>query len=85
MSDRELHDEQDYLNRGAKPVPVDEWTRETALTPDELAAYRKKMVELGDELGHSPWDYTCDRCSRAAICKLAFDGYNTDGDCLYSK
>lgn len=29
--------------------------------------------------------FTCDGCSRAPVCVLAFDPYNTDGDCLDEK
>lgn len=68
-----------------KKKEVDEWTREVPLTPEELAAYRLQQIKWGDELGLSPDVFTCDNCALAPKCKLAFDGYNTDGDCLYSK
>jgi hypothetical protein len=29
--------------------------------------------------------FTCDGCGGVNICKYAFDGYNTDGDCLAEK
>lgn len=32
-----------------------------------------------------PIVFTCDSCERAPVCKLAFDPYNTDGDCLWDK
>jgi hypothetical protein len=84
MSDRELHEEDDHLNRGVKP-PVDQWTRAVPLTPQELAMYRVKQVEWGNELGRSPDVYTCDDCASAPRCKLAFDAYNDEGDCLLEK
>lgn len=30
-------------------------------------------------------DCTCDKCLCVTICRLAYDGYNTNGDCLYDK
>jgi hypothetical protein len=36
--------------------------------------------------GDPPADrYTCDGCAHAPECRLAYDLYNTDGDCLASK
>lgn len=32
-----------------------------------------------------PIAFTCDECPHARACKLAFDLYNTDGDCLAEK
>lgn len=63
----------------------DVWTRDTPFTSEQLKAFRAKMVEHCNELGRAPEKFTCDDCARASKCKLAFDGYNTDGDCLYSK
>lgn len=35
---------------------------------------------------HGPKDgFTCDSCAHAPCCALAFDAYNTDGDCLADK
>ena len=65
---------------------VDEWTREKPLTTSELATYRElKRQHLLEVYGHTLEGCTCDECSRAPICHLAFDGYNTNGDCLYEK
>jgi hypothetical protein len=33
----------------------------------------------------SPARFTCDGCDRRLICRLAYDPYNTDGDCLWLK
>lgn len=30
-------------------------------------------------------DFTCGTCPAAPDCRSAFDGYNTDGDCLEEK
>lgn len=64
---------------------MDAWTREIPLRPAELIKYREQQNKHNDELGHHPEKYTCDECDRAPKCKLAFDSYNTEGDCLYSK
>ena len=65
---------------------VDEWTREKPLSEDELATLRKECVKREEDLGgRCLRKFTCDECSRASICRLAFDGYNTNGDCLYEK
>jgi len=63
----------------------DQWVRETPLTPQELAAYRAEQVAFQEEHFGPTQKYTCDECGLAPKCKLAFDGYNTDGDCLYEK
>ena len=84
MSDHEFFSIHDYLPRGIKK-DVNEWTRETPLSPIELMAERRDMHARNNELGYTPDRYTCDDCAFAPRCKLAFDGYNTDGDCLYSK
>ena len=64
-----------------QPSPnPDQFTRKTPLTKEELVAYRRQMT--GDDFDIL---YTCDRCSCAHVCLCAFDGYNTDGDCLYAK
>lgn len=30
-------------------------------------------------------EFTCDTCETVSECPLAFDMYNVNGDCLYSK
>lgn len=64
---------------------INEWVREVALCPDELAAIRLKMNKLNAEFTSVPERYTCDDCGFAPKCKLVFDAYNTEGDCLYEK
>lgn len=34
---------------------------------------------------HNQGECTCDYCMDVTRCALAYDGYNTDGDCLLSK
>ena len=35
--------------------------------------------------GLSDTQFTCERCNKIRSCSLAFDCYNTDGDCLLEK
>lgn len=56
-----------------QPVPL--WT---------LVRERRDARErwpFGDE----PVEFTCDACAYAPRCRLAFDFYNTNGDCLLEK
>lgn len=57
--------------------PKDKWLWITPSTFQEMAEIR------GNEhpLGH----FTCDNCFLVSKCSLAFDDYNTNDDCLYSK
>lgn len=62
------------------------WLRKVPLTPDQLADIRKeKIVFAAELLKEPPTQFTCDGCKIADICKLVFDSYNTNGDCLYEK
>ena len=60
-------------------------TRETPLTPEQLAADRAKMVALYEDAGLAINEFTCDECGARYQCKLVFDAYNTHGDCLAEK
>lgn len=64
----------------------DPWTR-PAVPVERLAAEREAAVKfMVDECGYKPpIVFTCDGCSFAPRCTLAFDPYNTNGDCLYDK
>lgn len=64
----------------------DPWTRDP-IPVERLAAEREASVRICvDVLGWKPpIVFTCDDCSFAPRCMLAFDAYNTDGDCLLSK
>lgn len=70
------------------------WLLEVARTPEEQETYKKKMLDSYNdyltrcqpEAAHlQAEELTCSTCSDANICKLAFDPYNTDGDCLLGK
>ena len=65
----------------------DGWIRKAPLSRAELAQLRQENVDFMEERGLGPIDgvFTCDSCNDAPICKLAFDAYNTNGDCLMSK
>jgi hypothetical protein len=59
------------------------WIRPKPLTPEQLADYRVDQIKRNDD-GPSTV-FTCDGCSQAPTCTLAFDAYNTNGDCLLDK
>lgn len=62
------------------------WLRKTPLTREQLEALRKEKIVFASKLlEKEPDQFTCDACRIADICKLAFDSYNTSGDCLYEK
>jgi len=62
------------------------WLRKEPLTLEQLAAYRKAQVEqVAKVLKNVPEKFTRDGCGLAGVCTLAFDAYNTNGDCLYDK
>lgn len=63
----------------------DEWTFAHARSKEELARVRAMIVAQYDITGYTPEEFTCDTCVRAPICKLAFDLYSTNGDCLWEK
>jgi hypothetical protein len=58
--------------------------------PDEWAEHRamgevlKRRDEFVKEFGDAN-KCTCERCGAALICNLAYDSYNTNGDCLLDK
>jgi|SRR5690606_34306013 len=47
-----------------------------------LQLERSRSVELSNS---QIKEFTCDNCPTAFMCVLAFDHYNTNGDCLASK
>jgi hypothetical protein len=63
------------------------WVWEPALTSEDLAEYRRIMTTLNAVDGSvtAETKYTCDSCSVAPHRTLAFEPYNTDGDCLADK
>jgi len=63
-----------------------EWIRKEPLTPNQMAEFRKEQVKrAGEIIKDVPEKFTCDDCGLAGVCRLAFDSYNTNGDCLYDK
>jgi hypothetical protein len=66
-------------------MPIDAYTlnRRVPLTPEELANERERSIAAADL--PSTVEFTCDTCGAVSFCTLAFDGYNTDGDCLAEK
>ena len=71
--------------RASKSDPFDH----EPLGEEELARERTRLVVMYKEqlaVDLEPHgSFTCDNCTRAPVCDLAFDAYNTDGDCLASK
>ena len=66
-------------------MTVDNITRTVPLTEQELAADRARLVEMYRERVGVIDKFTCDDCGARFTCMLAFDAYNTDGDCLAEK
>lgn len=64
-------------------VPADEELEGTPMDEEQLAAYRASVIASHVEFGIDA--FTCDDCPARYTCKLAFDPYNTDGDCLAEK
>lgn len=55
-------------------------------SPERLAEVRRERVLQEKEIfGYEVTAYTCDDCGAAPRCRLAFDGYNINGDCLAEK
>lgn len=73
--------------------PKDPWSYLVPLTTKELAEERARAiasmrdagyVDVADEVERGD-GFTCDGCSEAPTCTLAYDEYNIDGDCLMDK
>ena len=61
-------------------------TRDEPFNEKQIKAYRSQMIDILDRQGHAPPEsFTCDDCDDVDLCVLAFDPYNTNGDCLASK
>lgn len=64
----------------------DPWTWREPVSDDELEAARADSLAWLNREDHThEGPFTCDDCPRKAVCVLAFDPYNTEGDCLYDK
>lgn len=57
------------------------WVREP-IAQEQLDAERARSVAFS---GEPDGGFTCDACTFAPRCVLAFDGWNTNGDCLAEK
>lgn len=68
--------------RSRPTLPDDPWTHAEAITQDECDQLAKVSGEADDRAVE---EYTCRLCAARFTCALAFDGYNTDGDCLAEK
>ena len=55
-------------------------TYESIYTPDAI-----RIMEADGLLVPSKEVLTCSKCPRVDTCDLAWDPYNTDGDCLANK
>jgi hypothetical protein len=61
----------------------DNITLKVPYTEEQLAKIRTEMLELGK--AYNIESFTCDDCGARYRCSLAFDLYNTQGDCLAEK
>lgn len=62
------------------------WPDRATVSAETLVRERAERVAWHEEhFGPAPAEFTCDECSHAASCALAFDSYNTNGDCLADK
>lgn len=65
--------------------PTDPDIRLTPLSLFATIRLRKHSREAYKKHGMDIDVFTCDNCGLVRKCRLAFDGYNTNGDCLYDK
>lgn len=63
-------------------IVTDKWTRKVPLTDAQVEAFSNGIKHDITELGDTFKYITCDECDINKTCTLAFDIYNTDGDCL---
>lgn len=66
-------------------MTLDDITRKAPLSETDLAADRARIVAIYAEQGMGIDAFTCDDCGARYTCTLAFDAYNTDGDCIAEK
>lgn len=77
---REANERNGHVNPDKKWATVEEIISPPLYTPAQLVELRAATVkEVGER------EFTCDTCAWASHCEFAFDGYNTDGDCLAGK
>ncbi len=74
--------------KNPNPEPEDEqWYLKKPRTQEQVLELKKQaQLEYGNMGGMiSVPKFTCEECNLVAKCQLAFDLYNTDGDCLMEK
>lgn len=54
-------------------------------TAEQLAQMRAETEEQLRSYGYTDIVFTCSTCVYAPTCEYAYDGYNTNGDCLQDK
>lgn len=65
--------------------PEDEWLFAKERTEEEVQADRESMFGIMAEF-KTPYEYiTCDKCVLRLRCTIAYDTYNTNGNCLLEK
>lgn len=71
----------------AKWVGGDQWTLAYERDEVELAKQRSmaKLSYAQEGVSIDDLKFTCDDCPRRFRCKLVFDLYSTNGDCLWEK
>jgi len=86
MSKIEMHAVPSRVRVGGRLTEeADPWSWQEPSTPRQLLDSRAASVLLNGQKAESIGYFTCDNCTHAAKCVLAFDSYNTNGDCLASK
>lgn len=68
---------------GGEVDPADPHTLRAPRSAEALAEIRRQSVAERPLAAGAA--FTCDTCTSAPRCLLAFDPYNTDGDCLWEK
>lgn len=71
--------------RKAPPAVSTEWPDRPRVSLAVLVEERRRSRERWPECTGAFEGFTCDSCGHARCCALAFDPYNTNGDCLYLK
>lgn len=61
------------------------WLLDKPRSEEEMARIRKEALAFGETIKYMLDKFTCDDCTDRFICTLAFDLYNTDGECLLMK
>ena len=64
---------------------ADEWTWKNPIADEDLKLLKSIFSSYFLKIRPDVPTCTCDGCPRERICTLAWDSYNTDGDCLYDK